>query len=56
MKTNAENLRLFQEARTLKESMRSNIHSKATNSPINQQPSTRHPPSTLHNKAVKRTR
>jgi len=35
MKTKAENLRLFKEARSLRESVRSGLHKKATNAPEN---------------------
>jgi hypothetical protein len=36
MKTKAENIRLFEEARTLRKSVRSDLHSKATNAPEKQ--------------------
>ncbi len=55
MKTKSENLKLFQEASALRESVRKDLHNKANNINVNNNCSKPQEATNEHNKKIQRT-
>lgn len=53
MKTKSENIRLFEEARSLRDDARFNLHAKATNAPLKQRETVQIARAKMHNRSNK---